>query len=128
MKHSHSRPAWRTRSHSPVRVSPFGEVEGGGWVEGLPTFTFLSDDGDVDALCPTEIGITERRELSSLGLLPLTYLRNSDDAGLCSMDHRCVRWGKMMLGLFPVTVRGGLSCRSKPVPSVAITSQSSVIA
>ncbi|VAW58426.1 Uncharacterized protein ImpC, partial [hydrothermal vent metagenome] len=37
-------------------------AEGGGKVEGLPSHTFVSDDGDVDAKCPTEIGITDRRE------------------------------------------------------------------
>ena len=51
-------------------------AEGGGKVENLPTHVFTSDDGDIDAKCPTEIGITDRREfeLSNLGLpaaLPL---------------------------------------------------------
>ena len=51
-------------------------AEGGGKVEGLPAFIFTSDDGDTDLKCPTEIGITDRREaeLSKLGLpspLPL---------------------------------------------------------
>ena len=41
----------------------------------LPTHTFISDDGDGDAKCPTEIGITDRREaeLSNLGFLPLCH-------------------------------------------------------
>lgn len=44
-------------------------AEGGGKVETLPLHTFKSDDGDIDAQCPTEIGITDRREaeLSKLG-------------------------------------------------------------
>ena len=57
-------------------------AEGGGKVENLPSFTFTSDDGDVDQQCPTEIGITDRREaeLSKLGFLPLCHYKNSDDA------------------------------------------------
>ena len=44
-------------------------AEGGGKVENLPFHVFTSDDGDLDAKCPTEIGITDRREfeLSNLG-------------------------------------------------------------
>lgn len=57
-------------------------AEGGGKVENLPTHTFTSDDGDVDAKCPTEIGITERRdfELSNLGFTALGHYKNSDYA------------------------------------------------
>ena len=66
-------------------------AEGGGKVENLPSHVFTSDDGDLDAKCPTEIGITDRREfeLSNLGLpaaLPLQehrlrgVLRRPDDA------------------------------------------------
>ena len=57
-------------------------AEGGGKVEGLPSHTFVSDDGDVDAKCPTEIGITDRREaeLSKLGFLPLCHYKNTDYA------------------------------------------------
>jgi len=55
-------------------------VEGGGKVEGLPTYNFVSDDGDVDMKCPTEVGITDRREaeLSKLGFLPLCHFKNTD--------------------------------------------------
>jgi len=55
-------------------------AEGGGKVEGLPTHTFVSDDGDADMKCPTEIGITDRREaeLSKLGFLPLCHYKNTD--------------------------------------------------
>ena len=31
-------------------------------VEKFPTHIFTSDDGDPDLKCPTEIGITDRRE------------------------------------------------------------------
>lgn len=57
-------------------------AEGGGKVEDLPSFTFTSDDGDVDQQCPTEIGITDRREaeLSKLGFLPLCHYKNTDYA------------------------------------------------
>jgi type VI secretion system protein ImpC len=55
-------------------------AEGGGKVEGLPAFVFKSDDGDLDLKCPTEIGITDRREaeLSKLGFLPLCHYKNTD--------------------------------------------------
>jgi len=57
-------------------------AEGGGKVEGLPAHIFTSDDGDPDLMCPTEIGITDRREaeLSKLGFLPLCHYKNTDYA------------------------------------------------
>jgi type VI secretion system protein ImpC len=57
-------------------------AEGGGKVENLPTHVFLSDDGDRDVKCPTEIGITDRREaeLSGLGFLPICHYKNTDYA------------------------------------------------
>ncbi|HQU23621.1 MAG: EvpB family type VI secretion protein [Acidiphilium sp. 21-60-14] len=57
-------------------------AEGGGKVENLPFHVFQSDDGDMDAKCPTEIGITDRREfeLSNLGFLPLCHYKNTDYA------------------------------------------------
>ncbi|MEO0443684.1 MAG: type VI secretion system contractile sheath large subunit [Pseudomonadota bacterium] len=57
-------------------------AEGGGKVEGLPSHIFVSDDGDTDQKCPTEIGITDRREaeLSKLGFLPLCHYKNTDYA------------------------------------------------
>lgn len=57
-------------------------AEGGGKVENLPSFTFTSDDGDMDQQCPTEIGITDRREaeLSKLGFLPLCHYKGTDYA------------------------------------------------
>lgn len=55
-------------------------AEGGGKVEGLPSHLFKSDDGDVDQKCPTEVGITDRREaeLSNQGFLPLCHYKNTD--------------------------------------------------
>lgn len=57
-------------------------VEGGGLVEGLPTHTFMTDDGDVALKCPTELAITDRREaeLSKLGFIPLCHHKGSDKA------------------------------------------------
>lgn len=57
-------------------------AEGGGRVEDLPTHVFTSDDGDLDLKCPTEIGLTDRREaeLSKLGFLPLCHYKNTDYA------------------------------------------------
>jgi type VI secretion system protein ImpC len=57
-------------------------AEGGGKVEGLPAHVFTSDDGDADLKCPSEIGITDRREaeLSKLGFLPLCHYKNTDYA------------------------------------------------
>lgn len=55
-------------------------MENGGKVDGLPVHNFMSDDGDVDSKCPTEIGITDRREaeLSKEGFLPLCHYKNTD--------------------------------------------------
>jgi type VI secretion system protein ImpC len=57
-------------------------AEGGGKVEGLPAHVFVSDDGDIDLACPTEVGITDRREaeLSKQGFLPLCHYKNTDYA------------------------------------------------
>ena len=57
-------------------------VEGGGMVEGLPTHTFRTDDGELALKCPTEIAITDRREkeLSDLGLIPLVHCKGTDYA------------------------------------------------
>jgi type VI secretion system protein ImpC len=57
-------------------------VEGGGKVEGLPTHTFLTDEGDIALKCPTEIAITDRREkeLSDLGFIALVHCKSTDYA------------------------------------------------
>jgi len=57
-------------------------AEGGGKVENLPYDVFTSDDGDLDAKCPSEIGITDRREfeLSNLGFQPISHYKNTDYA------------------------------------------------
>jgi type VI secretion system protein ImpC len=55
-------------------------VESGGAVTNLPTHTFPTDDGGVDMKCPTEIGISDRREaeLAKNGLMPLIHRKNTD--------------------------------------------------
>ena len=57
-------------------------TENGGKVEGLPTHLFSTDEGDKDIKCPTEIGITDRRdaELGNMGFLPLCHYKNTDYA------------------------------------------------
>lgn len=57
-------------------------VEGGGLVEGLPTHTFRTDEGDIALKCPTEIAITDRREkeLADLGFVPLVHCKGTDYA------------------------------------------------
>ena len=57
-------------------------VESGGAVEGLPAYTFPSDDGGVAMKCPTEIAISDRREaeLAKNGFMPLIHKKNSDFA------------------------------------------------
>jgi type VI secretion system protein ImpC len=54
----------------------------GGKVENLPSYIFLSEEGDLDLKCPTEVGIAERRsvELDSLGFLPLCHYKGTDYA------------------------------------------------
>jgi type VI secretion system protein ImpC len=57
-------------------------AENGGKVENLPCHIFTSDDGDIDLQCPTEIGITDRREaeLSKLGFLAVSHYKGTDYA------------------------------------------------
>jgi len=57
-------------------------ADSGGRSNALPLHSFISDDGDVGQLCPTETGITDRREaeLSRLGFLPICHYKNTDYA------------------------------------------------
>lgn len=61
-------------------------VEGGGLVQGLPTHTFATDQGEVALKCPTEIAITDRREkeLADLGFMPLVHCKGTDYAAFFS--------------------------------------------
>jgi type VI secretion system protein ImpC len=62
--------------------------QGGGMVQGLPTHTFQTDEGDVALKCPTEIAITDRREkeLADLGLVPLVHCKGTDYAAFFSVQ------------------------------------------
>lgn len=55
-------------------------LESGGVVENLPCHVFPTDDGGIDAKCPTEIAVTDRREkeLADIGLIPLSHYKNTD--------------------------------------------------
>jgi type VI secretion system protein ImpC len=66
-------------------------VEGGGLIEGLPTSTFKTEDGDAAAKCPVEIALSDRREveLAHLGLIPLLHLKGTDYAAFFSMQTCC---------------------------------------
>ncbi len=61
-------------------------VEGGGLVQGLPTHTFRTDEGEVALKCPTEISVTDRREkeFADLGFIPLVHCKNTDYAAFFS--------------------------------------------
>ncbi len=61
-------------------------VEGGGLVNGLPTHTFQTDDGEIALKCPTEVAITDRNEkqLSDLGFISLVHCKNTDYAAFFS--------------------------------------------
>jgi type VI secretion system protein ImpC len=61
-------------------------VEGGGLVNGLPTHTFRTDEGEVALKCPTEIAITDRREkeFADLGFIPLVHCKGTDYAAFFS--------------------------------------------
>lgn len=57
-------------------------VEGGGLIEGLPTFEFVSEDRDVKMICPTQIAITDHREreLNDLGFMAICHCKVSNKA------------------------------------------------
>lgn len=61
-------------------------VEGGGLVQGLPTHTFKTDEGEVALKCPTEIAITDRREkeMADAGFIPLVHCKGTDYAAFFS--------------------------------------------
>lgn len=63
-------------------------VEGGGLVQGLPTHTFKTDEGEIALKCPTEISITDRREkeLADMGFIPLVHCKGTDYAAFFSVQ------------------------------------------
>jgi type VI secretion system protein ImpC len=66
-------------------------VEGGGLIAGLPAHSTVNDDGEMVLQCPTEIAITDRRELeiARLGFIPLLHVKNSDNAVFFSVRSCC---------------------------------------
>ncbi len=63
-------------------------VEGGGLVEGLPTHTFATDEGEVAMKCPTEVAITDRREkeFADNGFIPLVHCKGTDYAAFFALQ------------------------------------------
>lgn len=63
-------------------------VEGGGLVDGLPTHTFETDEGEVAMKCPTEVAITDRREkeFSDNGFIPLVHCKGTDYAAFFAVQ------------------------------------------
>ena len=57
-------------------------VEGGGLVEGLPAYTFETEEGDITLSCPTQVSITDRREkeLNDLGFMAICHCKGTDKA------------------------------------------------
>jgi type VI secretion system protein ImpC len=57
-------------------------VEGGGLVEGLPSYKFKTSRGDIDMVCPTQVAITDRREkeLNDLGFMAICHCKGSNKA------------------------------------------------
>ena len=57
-------------------------VEGGGLLDGLPSLTFKTADGDIDMQCPTEVAITDRREkeLNDLGFITACHCKGTNRA------------------------------------------------
>ena len=57
-------------------------VEGGGLVEGLPAYTFETEDGDIALTCPTQVSITDRREkeLNDLGFMAICHCKGTNKA------------------------------------------------
>lgn len=63
-------------------------VQSGGRVEGLPTHTFRTDEGDVAMKCPTETLIPDDHEfeLAKLGFAPLANEKNTANAVFFSVQ------------------------------------------
>jgi type VI secretion system protein ImpC len=57
-------------------------------VEALATHNFRTDEGDVALKCPTEVGITDRREkeLADQGFVPLVHCKGTDYAAFFSVQ------------------------------------------
>ncbi|AJQ97527.1 type VI secretion system contractile sheath large subunit [Gynuella sunshinyii] len=57
-------------------------VESGGLVQDLPNYTYRTDSGDINLLCPTQVAITDRREkeLNDLGFISLCHCKGTNQA------------------------------------------------
>ena len=57
-------------------------VEGGGLIEGLPAYTFETEEGDTVLNCPTQVSITDRREkeLNDLGFMTICHCKGTNKA------------------------------------------------
>jgi|TARA_B110000037_G_scaffold22598_1_gene25452 type VI secretion system protein ImpC len=57
-------------------------VEGGGLVQGLPAYTYETEEGDITLSCPTQVSITDRREkeLNDLGFMAICHCKGTDQA------------------------------------------------
>lgn len=63
-------------------------VEGGGLVNALPTYHYVSESGERVMQCPTQVAISDRREkeLSDLGFIPLVHCKGTDYAAFFAVQ------------------------------------------
>jgi type VI secretion system protein ImpC len=63
-------------------------VEGGGLVNALPAYNYVSASGERIMQCPTQIAISDRREkeLSDLGFIPLVHCKGTDYAAFFAVQ------------------------------------------
>lgn len=63
-------------------------LEGGGLVNALPAYNFVSESGERVMQCPTQIAISDRREkeLSDLGFIPLVHCKGTDYAAFFAVQ------------------------------------------
>lgn len=63
-------------------------VEGGGLVNSLPAYNYVSGSGERTMQCPTQVAISDRREkeLSDLGFIPLVHCKGTDYAAFFAVQ------------------------------------------
>ncbi|RJT36249.1 type VI secretion system contractile sheath large subunit [Rahnella woolbedingensis] len=63
-------------------------VEGGGLVNALPAYNYISESGERVMQCPTQVAISDRREkeLSDLGFIPLVHCKGTDYAAFFAVQ------------------------------------------
>ena len=98
-------------------------VENGGKVEGLPSYIFKADDGDMDLKCPTEVAITDRREkeLSDLGFPSAVSLQEHGLLGLLRRTDVSETKNSMIDRPPPTTPRSALGCHTSWRPAASRT-------